>query len=54
MGGAEFWSLKPALLSSDPAPVKARRRLAQLIAAEQEAASASSHPDRLAQAVPQL
>lgn len=34
MGGADFWSLKPALLSSDPAPVKARRRLAALIEAE--------------------
>jgi len=36
MGGADFWSLKPALLSSDPAPVKARRRLAALIEAEAE------------------
>lgn len=35
MGGAEFWALKPALLSSDPAPVKARRRLQQLIDDEQ-------------------
>lgn len=35
MGGADFWALKPALLSCDPAPVKARRRLQQLIEAEQ-------------------
>ncbi len=34
MGTSDFWSLKPALLSCDPAPVKARRRLQQLIDAE--------------------
>lgn len=31
MGNADFWSLRPALLSCDPAPVKARRRLQKLI-----------------------
>tara|TARA_R110000787_G_scaffold123580_7_gene234607 strand:- start:313 stop:1386 length:1074 start_codon:yes stop_codon:yes gene_type:complete len=31
MGTTDFWSLKPALLSCDPAPVKARRRLQKLI-----------------------
>lgn len=41
MGGAEFWSLKPALLSSDPAPVKARRRLAKLIDEENAAVRAA-------------
>lgn len=35
MGTTDFWSLKPALLSCDPAPVKARRRLAKLIEQEQ-------------------
>ena len=37
MGTTDFWSLKPALLSCDPAPVKARRRLAKLIEAEEAA-----------------
>lgn len=41
MGGAEFWSLKPALLSSDPAPVKARRRLQKLIDEENMAVKAA-------------
>jgi vanillate O-demethylase monooxygenase subunit len=41
MGGAEFWSLKPALLSSDPAPVKARRRLQKLIDEENVAVKAA-------------
>ena len=41
MGGAEFWSLKPALLSSDPAPVKARRRLQKLIDEENAAVKAA-------------
>ena len=31
MGTTDFWSLKPALLSCDAAPVKARRRLQKLI-----------------------
>lgn len=42
METTDFWSLKPALLTCDPAPVKARRRLAQLI--EQESRSNSSLP----------
>jgi hypothetical protein len=41
MGGADFWSLKPALLSSDPAPVKARRRLQKLIDEENMAVKAA-------------
>jgi phenylpropionate dioxygenase-like ring-hydroxylating dioxygenase large terminal subunit len=41
MGGADFWSLKPALLSSDPAPVKARRRLQKLIEEENMAVKAA-------------
>lgn len=36
MGTTDFWSLKPALLSCDPAPVKARRRLQKLIDEEAE------------------
>jgi len=35
MGDAEFWSLKPVLLRGDEAAVRARRILAQRIAAEQ-------------------
>jgi len=42
MGGRDFWSMKPALLSSDPAPAKARRRLQALIEAENQAASGAS------------
>lgn len=34
MGTADFFSLKPVLISSDAAPVRVRRRLAQLIAQE--------------------
>lgn len=41
MGAADFWSLKPALLSSDPAPVKARRRLQKLIDEENVAVRAA-------------
>ena len=41
MGDADFWSLKPALLSSDPAPVKARRRLQKLIDEENAAVKAA-------------
>jgi phenylpropionate dioxygenase-like ring-hydroxylating dioxygenase large terminal subunit len=41
MGGAEFWSLKPVLLSSDAAGVRARRALDKLIGCEQEAAARS-------------
>jgi len=40
MGDAEFWSLKPVLLSGDAAAVRARRVLDGLIKAEQEAATA--------------
>lgn len=46
MGTTDFWSLKPALLSCDPAPVKARRRLQKLID-EENAAQATplrTHP----------
>ncbi|QKR99778.1 aromatic ring-hydroxylating dioxygenase subunit alpha [Sphingomonas sp. CL5.1] len=39
MGDADFWSLKPVLLQGDAAAVLARRTLAKLIEAEQEAAS---------------
>ena len=35
MGDADFWSLKPVLLAVDKAPVLMRRRLLQLIEAEQ-------------------
>jgi hypothetical protein len=35
MGAAEFWSLKPAILSVDAGSVRVRRRLARMIAAEQ-------------------
>ena len=35
MGDAEFWSLKPVLLSGDAPAVRARRVLDKLIAAEQ-------------------
>jgi vanillate O-demethylase monooxygenase subunit len=31
MGGTDFWSLKPVLLPSDAAAVRARRKLAQLV-----------------------
>ena len=31
MEGAEFWSMKPLLLSMDAAAVRARRKLAKLI-----------------------
>jgi phenylpropionate dioxygenase-like ring-hydroxylating dioxygenase large terminal subunit len=34
MGGAEFWSLKPAILPGDAAALQARRVLAELIATE--------------------
>lgn len=34
MGTTDLWSLKPVLLSGDPAPVRARRLLAQLIETE--------------------
>jgi phenylpropionate dioxygenase-like ring-hydroxylating dioxygenase large terminal subunit len=34
MDGAEFWSMKPLLLSTDAAAVRARRKLAKLIEAE--------------------
>jgi vanillate O-demethylase monooxygenase subunit len=34
MGNSDFWSLRPILLASDAAAVRARRRLASLIAAE--------------------
>lgn len=37
MGSAEFWSLKPVLLAGDAAAVRARRLMAQLIAAEASA-----------------
>ena len=36
MGDAEFWSLRPALLTIDKGPVLVRRTLAQLIRREQE------------------
>jgi phenylpropionate dioxygenase-like ring-hydroxylating dioxygenase large terminal subunit len=39
MNGAEFWSLKPVLLEGDAAAVRARRRLAKMIADEQAPAS---------------
>jgi hypothetical protein len=35
MGAADFWSLKPAILSVDAGSVRVRRRLAKMIAAEQ-------------------
>lgn len=41
MGTTDFWSLKPALLSCDPAPVKARRRLQKLIDEENSAVKAA-------------
>jgi len=39
MNGAEFWSLKPVLLAGDGAAVRARRLLAQRIAADAPSAS---------------
>src|SRR6202011_2666475 len=36
MDGAEFWSMKPLLLSTDAPAVRARRKLAKLIKAEPE------------------
>ena len=46
MGGADFWDMKPLLLSIDGAAVKARRVLERMIAAEQgsDAASPDSAP----------
>jgi vanillate O-demethylase monooxygenase subunit len=43
MNGAEFWSLKPAILPGDAAALRARRVLAELISAEtgQQIAQAS-------------
>ena len=49
MGTSDFWALKPALLSCDPAPVKARRRLQALIDQE-NAQAAVTRPARLAAA----
>ena len=37
IGDTDFWSLKPIPLSGDAAAVKARRKLAQLLAAEDPA-----------------
>jgi hypothetical protein len=34
MGGAEFWSLRPAILPGDAAALRARRMLEELIANE--------------------
>jgi hypothetical protein len=34
MNGAEFWSLKPAILPGDAAALRARRVLADLISVE--------------------
>lgn len=48
MGTTDFWSLKPALLSCDPAPVKARRRLQMLIDEERRAATSSAPLQALA------
>lgn len=39
MGSADFFELKPVLMSNDVAPVKVRRRLARLIEEEQRAAA---------------
>lgn len=50
MGTADFWSLKPALLSCDPAPVKARRRLQKLIDEEYAEQQGSERPSLLATA----
>lgn len=48
MGTTDFWACKPALLSCDPAPVKARRRLQALIDEEQaQQQSASTQTLRL-------
>jgi len=41
MGSSDFWSLNPVLLSSDPAPVRARRALEKLINEEASAGQAS-------------
>ena len=48
MGTTDFWSLKPALLSCDPAPVKARRRLQKLIEMESELRSGTISEPALA------
>ena len=42
MGGREFWSMRPILLSIDGASVRARRRLQALIAAEQAGTAAAA------------
>jgi phenylpropionate dioxygenase-like ring-hydroxylating dioxygenase large terminal subunit len=47
MGTTDFWSCKPALLSCDPAPVKARRRLQALIDEEQAQQATSAQTLRL-------
>lgn len=47
MGTTDFWACKPALLSCDPAPVKARRRLQALIDEEQAQQQASAQTLRL-------
>jgi phenylpropionate dioxygenase-like ring-hydroxylating dioxygenase large terminal subunit len=39
MGGAEFWSLRPAILPSDAAGIRVRRRLEQMCRAERARAS---------------
>lgn len=41
MGTADFFSLKPVLMSNDVAPVRVRRKLAKLIKNEQRAADSS-------------
>ncbi len=45
MGTTDFWSLKPALLSCDAAPVKARRRLQKLIDEEMAAQQPARRPE---------
>jgi phenylpropionate dioxygenase-like ring-hydroxylating dioxygenase large terminal subunit len=42
MGDAEFWSLKPVLLSNDVAAVRVRRRLAELVKQERAAGVSTS------------
>jgi len=45
MGDAEFWSLKPALLPIDVAPVRVRRKLKKLIDAESGLPVATDPPE---------
>lgn len=45
IGDADFWDLKPVLLSVDAAPVRMRRTLERLVKEEQAAASTGKHAD---------